>query len=531
MTAIVSATSPVVTVSSDQTFSYKGVEVSTIAVIDLLDPSITDVELSATGEDSLKSILGPSIRYIIRDYPTRTINLDGATISVNEVGDVDWSGMNTYHVYTSPVIPTIMADVPGESGNIMLIRCPHSMDSSNLMDLNGLMAATDSLYMYTDDGIIHIDPQTNTYTLWGGFDPGDYNPDDFGATLAATEVDLDAFVGDASLGEMMGTVYPQTLPEAGEYVCYIMRYEPETSTIVILGMAPVIIMDGDRSLTWNGSTDPGTWDEGDAMLGFEGGNNLVACAYLIVKENAVFDCVMSINEDNLAALKDHPMPTVSCLIDFLKQQVPGHTYAESPIIISLIVDGEEQTPGDLNSMIPISTGYGVAGADTGNEVVVPASVLGGLNDGTYLVILLGVGASGDVVALDQAVVGIGSTTVIDDEQSATVANEGGDDPYWSRIGGGEKGLITIDDGASLAEIEGSDSSDENGAGTVTATGAASVRDINGGTEAAAAAGAAPADTVIPSDAGGSSSAAVGYTLVGLIVLGAAGLTLNRYRFR
>jgi hypothetical protein len=167
-------------------------------------------------------------------------------------------------------------------------------------------------------------------------------------------------------------------------------------------------MDTDRGLTWNGSATPGVWQSGDAALSFEGGDDVAGCAYLIVRKNAVFDAEMRVNGENLKALKDHPTITVSCLFDFLKQQVPGHTYANSPIQVSLIVDGEAQAPGDLNSVIPISTGYGIAGAGSGAEVTVPASALAGLDDGTYLVILLGLGGDGTVVALDQKEVVIGS---------------------------------------------------------------------------------------------------------------------------
>ena len=90
---------------------------------------------------------------------------------------------------------------------------------------------------------------------------------------------------------------------------------------------------------------------------------MAACAYLIVRKNAVFDAEMSVNSENLKALKNHPTITVSCLFDFLKQQVPGHTYANSPIEVALIVDGAAQAPDastPVSSDINPATGFAVA---------------------------------------------------------------------------------------------------------------------------------------------------------------------------
>ena len=86
----------------------------------------------------------------------------------------------------------------------------------------------------------------------------------------------------------------------------------------------------------------------------------------------------------------------------------GHTYANSRIEVEPSVDGAAQAPDDINSVIPISTGYGIAGAEVGGQVTVSAAALSALGDGTYSVILLGIGGDGSVVALDQKEVAIGS---------------------------------------------------------------------------------------------------------------------------
>jgi hypothetical protein len=537
MIAVVSAATPVVTVSGSQSFTYKGVEVQGIDVIDLLDPSVSHVDLAATGENDLKSIAGPEIRYITRDYPAATITIEGFTISVNEVGEVDRSGLNTYHLYSTPVIPTINANVPGESGNILLIKVPDIPDADNLMDLKSLLTATDAMYMYTDGGIIHCNPQTNSYTLWGSVNPGDYDPSDFAKTLKATEVDLDAYAGDAVLAQMMGDIYPETIPAAGEYACYIFRYDPDAKKIVVLGMAAVIILDQDRSLTWDGSAEPGTWqDGGDTVLSFEDGDDVAGCAYMIVRKNTVFDAEMSVNSENLKALKNHPTITVSCLFDFLKQQVPGHTYANSPIELALIVDGVAQSPDDLYSVIPISTGYGVAGAGSGGAVTVTESVLSGLGDGTYLVILLGIDGDGSIVALDQKEVVIGSGT-------GGASYYQSDNTDWSEldISKTRKVLTVKDSGTAgtnpnpnIAEIEslsgdGSETGDAANSASASAAGDASVKDMN--VANAAAIGAEPAGTANPFGGVSLTPTTLGYTVIGLIVLGAAGMMLSHNRPR
>lgn len=538
MITVVSAVAPVVTVSGSQSFTYKGVEVQGIDVIDLLDPSVSHVELAATGENDLKSIAGPEIRYIKRDYPAATITIEGFTISVNEVGEVDRSGLNTYHLYSTPVIPTINAAVPGETGNILLIKVPDIPDADNLMDLKSLLTSTDTMYMYTDGGIIYCNPQTNSYILWGSVNPGDYNPSNFAKTLKATEVDLEDYTGDAALAQMMGDIYPEALPEAGEYACYIFRYDPDAKKIIVLGMAAVIVMDSDRSLTWNGSTTPGAWEDGgDAALSFEDGDDVAACAYLIVRKNAVFDAEMSVNSENLKALKNHPTITVSCLFDFLKQQVPGHTYANSPIEVALIVDGAAQAPDDINSVIPISTGYGIAGAEAGGQVTVPAAALSALGDGTYSVILLGIGGDGSVVALDQKEVAIGSGN------GGSALYYESDNTDWSELDISKtRKVLTVKDSKAadananlnVAEIEslsgdGSDAEGEGAANSASAAGDASVRDMN--VANAAAIGAEPASTANPFGGVSLTPTTLGYTVIGLIVLGAAGMMLTRNRLR
>jgi len=533
MTTVVSAATPLITVSGSQSFAYKGVEVMEIDVVDLLDPSVSQIELAATGENDLKSILGPEIRYIKRDYPEATVTIEGFTISVYEVGEVDRSGLNVYHLYATPVIPTIEANVPGETGNILLIKVPDTLDADNLMDLENLMTATDAMYMYTDDGIIYCNPQTNAYILWGGIDTGDYDPNDFGKTLKATEVALDAYTGDAVLAQMMGTVYPEALPEAGEYACYVFRYDADAKKIIVLGTAAVIVTDEDRSLTWDGSTSPGIWqDGGDTVLSFEDGDSVAACAYMIVKKDAVFDAEMTVNEENLYALKNHPTMTASSIFDFLKQQLLGYSYDTSPFGVALIVDGAVQDPEDLDAMLPISTGYGIAGAGTGGAVTVPESALSGLCDGTYLVILLGVDSDGSIVALDQKEVIIVSDSGSSEKDSSDSdnSNSGDDSIYKARtvlIGeGSDKESTTATE--ETAEID-TLSGDEGAASSASAAGPASVRDMD--VANAAAVGAEPASTANPFAGGSITPTTLGYTVIGLIILAAGGMMLNRNRFR
>ncbi|QYZ77931.1 hypothetical protein E2N92_00065 [Methanofollis formosanus] len=515
---IVSAADPVVTVSCNDSFSFNGLVVSEISVVDLADPEVTWIGLESTSGCDLKMLTCPQVRYITRDCPSGTFEVDGCTVTATEVGEVDWSGYNVHAVYKEAVIPTISAKVPGETGNVLLLRIPPEVSEvGGPEDFEALFAATDRIYLYTEDGIVFVNPQTNEFVLWGGFAIGS-DPNDFGTILTNSEVDLDNFSADPTVAKSMGDAHSNTVPSPGEYLCLIFRYEQENSAMKILGSAPVVVMDTDRAITWNGGAPPQIYtDGGDVALGFEEGNAIEGLAYIIFKEDAVFDAEMGINIENLMALQDHPMITQTCFLDFLMQEVPGHSYEDSPVMFSLIVDGETQGPDDLNTFVPISTGYGVAGAEMGSEVIVPAEALGGLKAGTYQVILYGTGENGSVVAVDQTEFTIGSNA---EPRKYSSDSEGGE---WSSSTSSEEKSTEANEGAAGIETLVPKS---GGDGVKTPGGSTALKDVRIGEGYSEIGGPDGSD-----ENAGNVPAILGYAALGLIALAGIGIVLSRGRFR
>jgi len=163
---------------------------------------------------------------------------------------------------------------------------------------------------------------------------------------------------------------------------------------------------------------------------------------------------------------------------------------------------------------------------------VPESALSGLCDGTYLVILLGVDSDGSIVALDQKEVIIVSDSGSSEKDSSDSdnSNSGDDSIYKARtvlIGeGSDKESTTATE--ETAEID-TLSGDEGAASSASAAGPASVRDMD--VANAAAVGAEPASTANPFAGGSITPTTLGYTVIGLIILAAGGMMLNRNRFR
>lgn len=514
----VSAADPVVTVSCNESFNFNGLVVSEISVVDLADPEVTWIGLESTSGSDLKTITCPQVRYVTRDYPGGTLEVEGCTITAAQVGQVDWSGYNAHAVYTEAVIPTISATVPGETGNVLLVRIPPEVSEvSGPDDIETLFAATDRVYLYTEDGIAFVNPQTDELVLWGGFAIG-ADPNDFGALLTNSEVDLDNFSTDPNVAKGMGDAHSNTIPPQGEYLCLLFRYDADNSAMTILGSAPIVVMDTDRALTWNGGEPPQTYaDGGDVALGFEGGDAIEGLAYIIFKEDAVFDAEVGVDVENLMALRDHPMITQSCFFDFLMQEVPGHSYEDSPVMLRLVVDGETQSPDDLNTVVPISTGYGVAGADMGSEVIVSAEALGGLMAGTYQVILYGTSEDGSVVAVDQTKFMIGSNA------EPRKYSSGSDDGNWPSSTTSEKKSVGANEGPAVIETM-APKSDNDGAKNP--GGSAAVKDVRigeGYQEADESSG--------PDGNAGGVPAVIGYAVLGLIALAGVGIVLSRGRFR
>jgi len=168
---------------------------------------------------------------------------------------------------------------------------------------------------------------------------------------------------------------------------------------------------------------------------------------------------------------------------------------------------------------------------------VPAAALSALGDGTYSVIHLGIGGDGSVVALDQKEVAIGSGN-----GGAALYYES-DNTDWSDLDISKtRKVLTVKDSKAtvananlnVAEIEslsgdGSDAGGEGAANSASAAGDASVRDMN--VANAAAIGAEPASTANPFGGVSLTPTTLGYTVIGLIVLGAAGMMLTRNRLR
>lgn len=423
----VSAAPTVLNVTLDKTYQYNDMDVHYLDFVDVTDPSVSKAWMLETISGDLKTIESPSVRYLNRSFTTEQATVRGVTVRVVDKAALEqplsMAGMANTSVYTALHVPTPHLEVPGESGNPVIAKNNESYSkSSDHSSISALFNASKFLYLYAPHAVVHYDPSTQKMTQVGTFSGSITN---IGQTLVSNEVSLPSFSANAGNSASM-TGESECAPTEGKYAMTASQYVPSEDKIRVLASLPVVIMDGDRSLTWNGKTTPAAFAPGnasDVTLSFNNTAGVTDTAYLIVRKNATYDIAASVDVNTLATnAKDHwnSMGMSASITDLLVWGVNNEIGTGQPVTYSVTtVGGASPSPSTEWSDIAITPGYGCSGHAHGTSVAIPATELDTLGTGTYYVYAAELDANHDVIALDQKEVAVCSAPVANFTASPT----------------------------------------------------------------------------------------------------------------
>lgn len=391
--ASVSAAESGVTVSLDKVYSEKGMNVSSIEVLDLADPSVSRAELLPTDGTDLKTLTAPKVRYLTRSYTgDGPMTVRGATITLNPAlkDPVEINGAAKLNVYTALNVPTPKVNVPGYSGNVLVGKynetctCPDEQ-----VGLDELLSAMNGGYLYAAEGIAYDTPEgRGTYHIT-------VNPDDLGSTLTDNEVILSPFTARS---EYSKKALP---PTQGKYALTAIQYLPDDKKVLVLASSPVVILDKDTSLTC-GTSSFYDGKAGDIALSFKDCNDVEHIGYVIIRQGTAYDLKAEVDVDALLEDADaQEFTSANSFFDILTWGVTQEVGKDRPVTYTVKAVGKTATPSTKWSDIAITPGYGCSGYAAASSATVPKAALNTLGVGTYAVYAVGLNAGHDIVAIDQ----------------------------------------------------------------------------------------------------------------------------------
>lgn len=379
-----------ITVTTNDTREYKNLSITTVDALDPLDVSKTRVTLESTETGDLETFEYPLLGEIVRTFDPASGPYHGVYVTVAETTTIDGPTLPCYYyVYTKETLPSFTVEVPGQRGNVLLLKVPENLPpESSFTEL--FRAASKEGYLFTNDAIIYLN-QTGI-TAYGAIDSDDYDANNLTYTLIHNEVDdLTRFVSDKDLARNMMDARPFTRPAAGEYLLTAVKYDGINKMHVLAAM-PVLILDGNTPVAWSGG-DPYYQDQNqNVTISFNGGVDRTV--YALVKEDDTgYGLSMTIDTSELAR---QPIPTSAADLISILKTIAGEA---SPVSYTLTV-GDTPVNVSRGSGFVIAEGYGCSGYANASSVTVAAETLKTLNPGTYS--LYAMGMDGDrVVAVNQ----------------------------------------------------------------------------------------------------------------------------------
>ncbi|WP_209631063.1 hypothetical protein [Methanofollis sp. W23] len=411
--ASASAAESGVTVDLDKVYSEKGMSVSSIEVLDLADPSVSRAELLPTDGNDLKTLTAPEVRYLTRSYTgDGPITMRGATITLNPTlkDPVEINGAAKLNVYTALHVPTPKVNVPGNSGNVLVGKynntytCPEDEEQVGFEDLLGAMNGG---YLYAAGGIAYDTPEgRGTYHIT-------VNPEDLGSTLINNEVILSPFTAKS---EYSKKALP---PTQGKYALTAIQYLPGDKKVKVLASYPVVILDKDSSLTWNGKTTPSSVYNNrasDVTLSFEDRNDVEHIGYVIIRQGTTYDLDAKVDVDTLLEDVDaQGFTSANSFLEILTWGVTHELGKDQPVTYTVKAVGKSAEPSTEWSDIAITPGYGCSGYAAASSATVPKAALNSLGKGTYAIYAVGLNDEHDIVALDQKTLTVKRYSPSDDD--------------------------------------------------------------------------------------------------------------------
>ena len=386
---------PYIKVILEQPKEYRNLNIQTMDALDPLDSKKTSVTLKSTESGNLKAIEGPLFGDITRTFCPSSGTYHGAKVTV--VGDgktIDGSTIPCYqHVYTAPTIPSFTVNVPGQCGNVLLIKCPESVNpEASFTEI--LNDAEKKGYLFTDNGILYfrvvgenVAGYANPFAL-----PADEK--DLNKTLNENKVNLSNFnfctdkFDETCLNEI-------STPDAGEYLLTAVKYDSGCETMHVLAAMPVLILDGNPAVAWNGDNPYYQNQNKSATVSFGNNVNVDKIAYALVQKDTRYGLKVKVDTAEVAKqpIPTSPTDAISILKNIAGEGVP----AEYTLTCG---DVSKDVTFNKDSRLAIVEGYGCSGANDAPTVTIPAATLQELNPGTYYLYALGMDGQ-KVVAVDQ----------------------------------------------------------------------------------------------------------------------------------
>ncbi len=182
---------PYINVTFDSPESYYGMTIKTVDALDPLDVRNTLVTLKSTEAGDLKAIEGPKFGGITRVFCPSEGNYHGAEVTVEDKKTIDGKTIPCHqYVYVTPMIPSFTVNVPGQCGNVLLIKCPESIDGdASFTEI--FNAAEKEGYLFTNYGVYYSIGNSRGY--YGDQDKRKDNENDLNFTLNENLVDLECF--------------------------------------------------------------------------------------------------------------------------------------------------------------------------------------------------------------------------------------------------------------------------------------------------------------------------------------------------
>ena len=434
-----------VEVELDTNYTYLNTSFQYLKMDDLMQLDQTEMFILqvTSGGNEVKTITSPYVRNVEREFTTTQGTVSGATITIAEASSIATiDEAYSTDVFTELYVPAFRAVIPGKTGVIGLGKYNNSAAREDFTSWGDLFQLQEAMYFFAgatgsgyEGAIYRIDPPggpvNDGIAKVNGSGPGPYyNENNLGDTLTNVNnvVSLSDYSTDGRLGEFL--LDP---PTKGKFAVSALTYFPANETFYVYGGLPVIVMDSDREILWNGETTEPTFIRNvseDVTVTFEDAASITNISYALVNTDEHYDAIVQVNTTNLLDAArtswQNLIPSSPAMPQILEDSIrflgpdPDGAYTYAIKLTSEVV----YPPFATNNTLAITPGYGISDVErNSNSIIISAEQLDTLVPGNYQLYALGTDTEFDPMALDQL------SVIITDNMT----QETGINPGWNMI--------------------------------------------------------------------------------------------------
>lgn len=409
-----------VEVEFDTNHTYLNTSFQYLKVDDLmqLDQTEMSVNQATSGGSEVKTITSPYVHDVTREFTATQGTVSGATITIAEASStVTIDEAYSSNIFTQLYMPAFEAQIPGKEGVIGVGKYNNSAAREDFTSWDDIFGLQEAMYFFAgatgsdyEGAIYRIEPPggpvNEGVSKVGSLGPY-YNSSNLGDTL--TNANNVVSLTDYTTDRVGSLQIPY--PTKGKFAVSALAYFPENETFHIYGGLPVVIMDSDREILWNGATESPTFVRNiseDVTLTFEDAAAITNISYALVNTDEQYDAIVHVNTTNLLDAArtgwENLIPSTPAMPQILEDGIRSfgpdpdgaYTYAIK------LTNETEYPPFATNRTLAITPGYGISGVERyGNSIVIPAEQIDTLVPGNYQLYALGTDAEYDPLALDQ----------------------------------------------------------------------------------------------------------------------------------